>query len=74
MIDTFFQFIIFQTVITQINHAIGASGVISQECKTVVDQYGKTILEMLLSEVYNDTFFQTSFSFMEKLLLVYCTG
>ncbi|KAM7498321.1 hypothetical protein LguiA_022735 [Lonicera macranthoides] len=38
------------TVITQINHAIGASGVISQECKTVVDQYGKTILEMLLSE------------------------
>ncbi|KAK3040449.1 hypothetical protein RJ639_028698 [Escallonia herrerae] len=38
------------TVITQINHAIGASGVISQECKEVVSQYGKTILEMLLSE------------------------
>ncbi|KAL8145496.1 cyprosin-like [Apium graveolens] len=38
------------TVITQINHAIGASGVISQECKSVVSQYGKTILDLLLSE------------------------
>lgn len=38
------------TVITQINHAIGASGVVSQECKTLVDQYGKTILEMLIAE------------------------
>ncbi|KAF3443591.1 hypothetical protein FNV43_RR13279 [Rhamnella rubrinervis] len=38
------------TIITQINHAIGASGVVSQECKTVVEQYGKTILEMLLAE------------------------
>lgn len=38
------------TVITQINHAIGASGVVSQECKMVVGQYGKTILEMLLAE------------------------
>ncbi|CAK9179316.1 unnamed protein product [Ilex paraguariensis] len=39
------------TVIAQINHAIGASGVISQECKSVVTQYGKNILELLLSEV-----------------------
>lgn len=38
-------------MITQINHAIGASGVVSQECKTVVDQYGKIILEMLLAQV-----------------------
>ncbi|KAL6287340.1 hypothetical protein ACE6H2_011730 [Prunus campanulata] len=38
------------TVITQINHAIGASGVVSQECKTVVEQYGKTIIEMLLAQ------------------------
>ncbi|KAJ0051864.1 hypothetical protein Pint_02006 [Pistacia integerrima] len=38
------------TVITQINHAIGASGVISQECKTMIDQYGKTILEMLIAQ------------------------
>lgn len=40
-----------QTVITLINHEIGASGVVSQECKSVVSVYGKTILEMLLSEV-----------------------
>jgi len=38
------------TVVAQINHAIGASGVVSQECKTVVAQYGKQILEMLLLE------------------------
>lgn len=39
------------TVIAQINHEIGASGVISQECKSVVATYGKTILDLLLSEV-----------------------
>ncbi|KZV16144.1 aspartic protein [Dorcoceras hygrometricum] len=38
------------TVITMINHAIGASGVVSQECKAVVDQYGATIMDMLLAE------------------------
>ncbi|GAB2274909.1 AP4A phosphorylase [Dionaea muscipula] len=38
------------TIVAQINHAIGASGVISQECKTVVAQYGKTILDMLVTE------------------------
>ncbi|KAK3039662.1 hypothetical protein RJ639_027003, partial [Escallonia herrerae] len=37
-------------VITMINHAIGASGVVSQECKAVVDQYGQTIMDMLMSE------------------------
>ncbi|XP_004287958.1 PREDICTED: aspartic proteinase A1-like [Fragaria vesca subsp. vesca] len=39
------------TIITQINHAIGASGIVSQECKAIVDQYGKIILEMLLAQV-----------------------
>lgn len=38
-------------VVAQINHAIGAAGVISQECKTVVTEYGKIILDMLLSQV-----------------------
>ncbi|WRX08753.1 Saposin-like type B [Theobroma cacao] len=38
------------TIITQINHAIGASGVVSQECKAIVSQYGKMILELLVSE------------------------
>ncbi|KAK1379023.1 Aspartic proteinase [Heracleum sosnowskyi] len=37
-------------VITMINHAIGAVGVVSQECKTVVDQYGQKIMDMLLTE------------------------
>jgi len=34
-----------------INHAIGAAGVMSQECKTVVAEYGQTILNLLLAEV-----------------------
>ncbi|EPS66177.1 hypothetical protein M569_08599, partial [Genlisea aurea] len=38
------------TVVTMINQAIGATGVVSQECKTVVGQYGQVILELLLSE------------------------
>ncbi|WOH11533.1 hypothetical protein DCAR_0831020 [Daucus carota subsp. sativus] len=38
------------TVITMINHAIGAVGVVSQECKNVVDQYGQKIMDMLLAE------------------------
>ncbi|EOA34173.1 hypothetical protein CARUB_v10021675mg [Capsella rubella] len=37
-------------VIAMINKAIGASGVVSQQCKTVVDQYGQTILELLLAK------------------------
>ncbi|XP_007020768.2 PREDICTED: aspartic proteinase [Theobroma cacao] len=37
-------------IIAQVNHAIGASGVVSQECKTVVSQYGETIIDMLLSK------------------------
>ncbi|KAF5207778.1 Aspartic proteinase protein [Thalictrum thalictroides] len=38
------------TIITEINHAIGAAGVVSQECKMVVTQYGETILDLLLTE------------------------
>ncbi|KAI3769674.1 hypothetical protein L6452_00784 [Arctium lappa] len=38
------------TIITQINQAIGAAGVMSQQCKSLVDQYGKSMIEMLLSE------------------------
>ncbi|KAK5844778.1 aspartic proteinase-like [Gossypium arboreum] len=37
-------------IITQINHAIGASGVVSQECKAVVSEYGEKILDMLLAK------------------------
>ncbi|XP_022870077.1 aspartic proteinase-like [Olea europaea var. sylvestris] len=38
------------TIVTMINHAIGATGVVSQECKAVVEQYGQTIMDLLLSE------------------------
>ena len=36
---------------TEINEKIGAAGVVSQECKTVVSQYGQQILDLLLEEV-----------------------
>uniref|UniRef100_A0A6N2LWK5 Peptidase A1 domain-containing protein n=1 Tax=Salix viminalis TaxID=40686 RepID=A0A6N2LWK5_SALVM len=39
------------TIITMINHAMGASGVVSQQCKAVVSQYGEVIIDLLLSEV-----------------------
>uniref|UniRef100_A0A9I9D7F6 Aspartic proteinase-like n=1 Tax=Cucumis melo TaxID=3656 RepID=A0A9I9D7F6_CUCME len=38
------------TIITQVNHAIGASGVVSEECKAVVAEYGETIIKMLLAK------------------------
>ncbi|XP_074578048.1 aspartic proteinase oryzasin-1-like [Curcuma longa] len=38
------------TVIAEINQKIGASGVVSQECKAVVAQYGQQILDMLASQ------------------------
>nr|KJB22152.1 hypothetical protein B456_004G031800 [Gossypium raimondii] len=37
-------------IIAQVNHAIGATGVVSQECKTVVSEYGETIIDLLLSK------------------------
>ncbi|CAL9074657.1 unnamed protein product [Musa textilis] len=36
--------------IAEINKRIGASGVVSQECKAVVAQYGQRIFEMLISQ------------------------
>ncbi|KAE8733172.1 Aspartic proteinase A1 [Hibiscus syriacus] len=38
------------TVIAMINHEIGATGVVSQECKAVVQQYGQTIVDLLLAK------------------------
>ncbi|XP_057986458.1 aspartic proteinase isoform X2 [Hevea brasiliensis] len=38
------------TVVTMINQAIGATGVVSQECKAVVARYGQTIMDLLLAE------------------------
>nr|CAD1833739.1 unnamed protein product [Ananas comosus var. bracteatus] len=38
------------TIVTQINHAIGAEGVVSMECKEVVKEYGELILELLIAQ------------------------
>lgn len=40
-----------QGIVTEINQAIGATGVVSNECKMVVQQYGDQIIEMLLAQV-----------------------
>jgi phytepsin len=39
------------TIVTQINHAIGAEGVVSMECKEVVSQYGDMIWDLLINGV-----------------------
>ncbi|CAH8256648.1 unnamed protein product [Arabidopsis lyrata] len=39
------------TVIAQINHAIGAEGIVSAECKDVVSQYGEMIWNLLVKRV-----------------------
>ncbi|KAK7303330.1 hypothetical protein RJT34_14233 [Clitoria ternatea] len=38
------------TVVTLINDAIGANGVVSKECRSVVEKYGQTILALLMAE------------------------
>ncbi len=40
-----------QGIVVEINLAIGAKGVVSNECKMVVDQYGDQIIELLLEQV-----------------------
>lgn len=35
----------------EINQAIGATGIVSQQCKMVVQQYGEQIVEMLVAQV-----------------------
>lgn len=41
----------YQPIVTEINHAIGAEGIVSAECKEVVTQYGDLIWELLVSGV-----------------------
>ncbi|PON91933.1 Aspartic peptidase [Trema orientale] len=38
------------TIITELNHAIGASGIVSEECKAIVAQYGETIINSILAK------------------------
>ncbi|KAL2460639.1 Aspartic proteinase A1 [Abeliophyllum distichum] len=42
------------TIVTQINHAIGAEGVVSMECKEIASQYGDMIWDLLVSGVQPD--------------------
>ena len=42
---------LFQTVVTEINNAIGAEGVLSVECKEVVSEYGELLWDLLVSGV-----------------------
>jgi phytepsin len=37
--------------VTEINLAIGATGIVSNECKLIVQEYGDQIIEMLLEQV-----------------------
>lgn len=41
-------------IVTEINQAIGAEGIVSAECKEVVSQYGDLIWELLISGVQPD--------------------
>ncbi|KAJ7558159.1 hypothetical protein O6H91_04G027100 [Diphasiastrum complanatum] len=41
-------------IIAEINQAIGANGVVSEQCKVVVAQYGDQIVELLLAQVTPD--------------------
>lgn len=38
------------TIIAQVNHAIGAEGIVSMECKEIVNEYGEMILELLIAQ------------------------
>ena len=40
-----------QKIVTQINHAIGAEGYVSFECKSIVHNYGDSIWESLITGV-----------------------
>ncbi|PIN14837.1 Phytepsin [Handroanthus impetiginosus] len=42
------------TIVTQINHAIGAEGAVSAECKEIVSEYGEMLWDLLVSGVQPD--------------------
>lgn len=50
MIRPGFNFNAMQAIITEVNHAIGAEGIISAECKEVVGEYGDLIIELLIAQ------------------------
>lgn len=60
-----------QTIVTQINHAIGAEGIGSLKCKNVVSKFGDLIWEYLISGVGYSHFFLFNLKWMEKYFLNY---
>ena len=46
-----------QTIVTLINRAIGAAGIGRPECKAVVSQHGKSIMDLLLAKVNHTIYF-----------------
>lgn len=42
------------SIVTEVNHAIGAEGIVSTECKQVVSQYGDLIWNLLISGAQPD--------------------
>lgn len=59
---------------TEINHAIGAEGIVSAECKEVITQYGELIWDLLISGVrltLNFLVFFLCFSIFICISLVY---
>ncbi|KAK6805151.1 hypothetical protein RDI58_002936 [Solanum bulbocastanum] len=69
------------TIVTQINHAIGAEGIVSMECKTIVSQYGEMIWDLLVSGVRPDQVcsqaglcFVDGAQHVRKLLLCFVDG
>ena len=59
-----------QTVITIINHSIRASRVVSHECKAVVQQYGQTIIDLLLAQV-TSRFTHVNFCIRLQLIFIH---
>ena len=53
----------------EINQAIGAKGVVSNECKMVVHQYGDQIVEMLLAQVIRDNTLKDTEAYVILVLL-----
>lgn len=55
--------------VAQINHAIGAEGIVSLECKTIVSDYASRIWDLLISGVWPAICFIFSLNFLFCLIL-----
>lgn len=46
-----------QNIVVSINRAIGAAAVAHPECKAIVSQYGRAIMDLLLAKVKHALYF-----------------